>query len=224
MTRYIIMAQGAQRRMPSLKHPKCLLQAGDETLLQRTIRLLEKELLGAAEPPIVVAGHDVSSRAAQYVPWFHSLLDPGWCILDGLEQTGLWWNGTGRTTILLGDVLYSKAAMEVIMADTRPLFFAGTLDLSPSGGELYAMSFTHEWIGPVLMAIKNAPCRKVQRTNPVPQPGHLRNLLWMIGKPVGPVIDWDMYLPIDDFTQDFDTEEDLRDLPSVIAKMEEIEG
>jgi hypothetical protein len=236
MTSVIILAQGRQTRFKSLDYPKCLIEVGGEPLLDRTVRLISygDELgitahITAIAEPITRAIYDRNGDARlNLVDAWRSLDDPGYCILDGLAQTTDLWSKDGRTVILLGDVCYSRAAMKAIFSDGRDCVFFGSSDLTGSTGELYALAFNGatptaplsrlSWSEFLAGVIEDAPCRKI--AHKIAQPGHLRNLLWGVGgePPVGHLTVRSLpphYVVIDDFTTDFDTDEDLKQIPEL---------
>jgi hypothetical protein len=227
MNQVIIMAQGYQRRLACLQSHKCLLPiGGGATLLSRTVKLLGN----TNHDWLVVGWPDLSTICRKLEVGFVTLPQPGLCILEGLAQVSRYFSredhrcrSPGRTTILLGDVLYSHAAMSAIMSDRRSLVFAGTRDISRSTGEIFALSFTDHCY--VAQLLENSKCRPAHAKTDVPQPGHLRNLLWDVlprrDFPCSPPRDVlkPVYLEIDDYTTDFDTEADLARLPSAIASM-----
>lgn len=226
-TRYLIMAQGGQERLPTLGYSKCLIPIGDEPLLSRTLRLLAELDSSVTPGSVSVIGREELRRTCQNAAELVTLTTPGKCILDGIAQTRPLW-GNARTTILLGDVLFSRAVMAAIVeqshyADCAPGFW-GTADLSASGGELFAMSFHRSWYENMQLLLNSAPCR---RTNPTrSQPGHLRNLMlavqgllgWKAGDPE-PYWHPALMAVVDDFTTDFDTPTDLAEMPRVIDAM-----
>jgi hypothetical protein len=149
------------------------------------------------------------------------LVDPGYCVLDGIESVLKSAKPAGRVVVLLGDVVWSRDALAKTIADRRSLYFVGTPDVSPSKGELFAVGCG---AGPDLDAmlelLKTCPCRVDgrglrRRMFPRAQGGHLRRLLWWAQdrrrlRPNNPVT-WvpELYIPVDDFTDDIDTEADV---------------
>lgn len=212
----VVLAQGRQTRFTSLTYPKCLIRVGGETLLMRTLRLIPGREANLIVPP------DLTARAESPVlfppgTWaFRSLNEPGYCVLDGLIQTKDLWSRDGRTIILLGDVCYSRATIDAVFSDSRDCVFFGSPDLSRTGGELYALAFDHGWVEYLYGVSGSMPCRAIKHT--VAQPGHLRNVLWDVQDGVGLSVmspDARYYRIIDDFTTDFDTDEDLAQIPGL---------
>lgn len=205
--RVVIMAQGRQERLSRLKHPKHLLEVDGEAILARTIRLV-RELRPEICPMVI--GPQLF-RSALTVEPYHlvTLRDPGFCILDGLAQVLPHY--LEETVVLLGDVVYSRAFLaDLISFGGVSLRFYGTAKVTPSEGELFAFQYSKR---PLILdlAIDQAPCRRTSVT--VGQPGHLRHLL----KKVAPT-----YMIVDDWTNDIDTLEDVRDeLPKLSAAVKQ---
>ena len=225
-----VMAQGRQERLPSLKHSKHLLEVNGEPIIVRTLRLLREFSDGL---DVTVIGHqDVLQRfdVMKNIRRGLTLKNPGFCILDGLYETlSSCPPSDDRVIFLLGDVVFSRDALQKILANRDLYSFAGTNDLSKSKGELFAFGYNTQAQKDVELALSTTPCRKV----PVGknQPGHLRNLLVQIagkefafskdGAPPRSI----MFLPIDDWTADIDTEKDLEKLPFLSQKcLEENHG
>ena len=224
----IVMCQGQQRRLPTVKGPKHLIEVDGEPVLARTLRLLA-ELLPQWDYTVRVVGPEPLAIAFRpgmgYVEHF-MLPDPGNCIVDGILAAQPWWapndhGVAGRTLVLLGDVVWSKAALGQVLADQRPVVFAGTSVLSPSEGEVFALGFDDS------TGMKNlcmtCPCRvdgQRVRAFKMQQGGHLRRLLWHLQdtkflRMTATRQSWNptVYLPIDDWTTDLDTPADLERLP-----------
>lgn len=257
--RVLIMCQGQQRRLPALKgSPKHLLPIGDESILGRTLRLLAK-LLPASTYTVTVVGPLQLATAVEAGAFtlVGAVAKPGSCVVTGiraaLEETR--WPGAvyigdhdaallaatragrgQRTVVLLGDVVWSEAALAKVLADRRPIVFAGTPVLSASEGEVFALGFDD----PQGMKRLCETCPCVATRYAQMQGGHLRRLLWHVqskrglrwkvaaprGRP--PVTTatppserqtWhpDAYLVIADWTDDVDTAADVARLPTLAA-------
>lgn len=224
MSVVIVMCQGQQRRLPNLTHSKHMLEVGGEPILSRTLRLLATHIGGASKCPVVVFGNkdlmpalQAGERAGLRSPLLAQFPAPGTCVVDGILAARAAWDWDGRTTILLGDVVWSSLALTAFLLDQRPLVFAGTPDISNSGGEVFGVSFTNEKEMTVLTM--SCPCRKVNFS--IPQGGHLRRLLWHaqaqrgLVAPDGQTWHPDLYLPITDWTDDVDTPADVARLPEL---------
>lgn len=204
------MAQGEQRRLANLGYPKQLVEVNGEPNLDRTLRLVR-----SSSPDVVVLIVGRSALGAGR-PGLVTLADPGHCILDGIAQTADLW-GEGRVVILLGDVVFSRAALRAIFDDDRPFFFAGTKVISESMGELFGVSFAPDRHERMRHLLETVPCRFGANGRPMryaagQQGGHLRRLLWHSQngdrRP-----QQRRYLEIDDWTDDIDEPADLDRLP-----------
>lgn len=163
----LIMCQGEQRRLAHLGHPKQLLIVDGETILARTLRLCHETALAhdpitfGRVPHIYVVGNDqrLNAVAVTHRAFVISLEAPGFCVLDGIEATKPAWPvmDDRRIHVLLGDVVWSRESLVSLLADPRPLVFAGTSDVSASTGEIFGMSFTDRELVADLLA--TAPCR-----------------------------------------------------------------
>lgn len=231
----LIMAQGEQRRLAHLGKPKQLLEVNGEPILRRTLRLLREldqpqPLIVAREWAIEESEIDAAARGLFFdhhekvidssfgeswtttkqkpqarVAWSKN---PGTCILDGLHQAAQHLIGDADAVlVLLGDVIWSRAALAKVVADPRAsdegvgsgrIFFAGTSELSGSTGEVYAMGWqggsgydppSGTWSkrpghDQMRYLLENAPCRRAVdgSTLVLPQAvgGHLRRLIWWV--------------------------------------------
>ena len=217
------MCQGEQRRLASLGYPKHLVQINGETLLARTTRMLRERRRDAS---IVLIGGGAFSVEAQRLGVEHRMIDPGRCIVDGILATRDLWAGervVGRTAIVLGDVVWSRAALRSLVDDPRTLVFAGTPDVSSSRGEVFGMTFDAP--GWVSYLADTCPCRSANRSFSLQQSGHLRRLLWWAQHELnlhpfavnGIDQTWhpSVYLPVTDYTDDIDTPADVAALPAL---------
>lgn len=228
-----IMAQGKQKRLPTIATRKQFLLVDGEPIIRRTLRQLGENNIVA---PIVVGWRDMALRLPiGQSPGSCSLLvleDPGYCILDGIRQTQDSW-GDEPVLILLGDVCYSNAAIGQLLAramdappgrapfngSTHP-FFTASPDLGRGGGETFALYVPYDH-AEVHTALDTVPCRGID-TGDRYQPGHLRNLLWRLMEMRGLGPDYvlagaeyhsSLVHPIYDWTTDIDTVADLEKLP-----------
>jgi hypothetical protein len=219
------MAQGRQERLEGiLDVPKQALNVGGEPIVRRTQRLLEDYV---APGEITVVGWPTFHNLDLIAPGvtLQTLNDPGTCIVLGLHRARAWrnWNHD-RFVILLGDVVYSKNSLRAIFSERRELVFAGSSDLSRGAGEVYAVTLDAHSQPLLTSLIRDTACLRVCATRDRGQPGHLRNLLWAyqarhpfleLEKGTGYIIGtkrcwWEtFYLPIDDWTNDIDTADDI---------------
>lgn len=173
----------------------------------------------------------------------HTLPDPGNSSLKGLyrflrdDTASL---AADATVVLLGDVVYSWNALRALWQAPCSLAFACSSDLSPASGELFGIASNSQaqLFAAVGVAMENHPPKQVDKTY---QPGQLRLVLWAIDRAhqwkgehanllhVGG--DWrpadergarPWFIPIDDYTRDFDKPADLEFLaPTARAARED---
>lgn len=222
----LLMCQGEQRRLAQLGQPKQLVEINGEPMLARTARLVRQQW---SDAEITVIGGGAFGHAALAAKIGHRMLaDPGRCIIEGiLASRDLWATRDasatpGRTVILLGDVIWSRAALGRLLADfSHALRFAGTSDLSSSRGEVFGVSFDDPAF--VVDLAATCPCRRANRSFALQQGGHLRRLLWWAQHRLGLVPQDDrtwchqLYQVVDDYTDDLDTPADLARLPELEA-------
>jgi CTP:molybdopterin cytidylyltransferase MocA len=222
MMQVLVMAQGRQSRLANvLDGPKHLVKVDGEPILARTLRLETSLGVGARRRPVVVGWPGMrpacDSQGARLVTLHH----PGTSLLFGLLQTTALWSPRGRTIVLLGDVVFSAAAMAAILAERRPLVFAGTTTLHGGDGELYALAFDAAAAAPIVETLRDFRPAYTEHE----QPGQLRRLLWSYMARTGRT--WthphemhhpDLYLPIDDWTKDIDTPDDLTRLEDLTVR------
>lgn len=213
-----IMCQGEQKRLASLGYPKHLLVVGVETILGRTIRLAREFEPGAE---VTVVGYPSHAVAANGAVRLVELLNPGFCVLDGVEGV-LAKRPSGRHVFLLGDVVWSRAALSELLRYEGAIAFSGTTVLTPSQGEVFGCSFVDPTALREILA--TAPCRfrpadghRIQY--PKMQGGHLRRLFWH-AQERGPVV----YFAVKDFTDDVDEVGDLARLPDLARAVAEDDG
>ncbi|HZJ67698.1 MAG TPA: hypothetical protein VFD36_29545 [Kofleriaceae bacterium] len=240
LRRVFILCQGEQQRLSQLGYPKQLVKIGPEMLLERTIRQIRShpttadaiiEVIG--RPPLACAVYPPGDTRAL----LRVLHTPGLCVVDGLGETlhptwianhtlaGL----SYRFIVLLGDVVWTDPAIASLLSDPRELVFAGTSDLSRGGGETFGLAFTD--IANMRQLIATCPCRVNRLGQPLSlgkqqRGGHLRRLLWhaMAERhlaPPDPRKTWapEIYLPIDDDTDDIDTIKDVQALPRLVERL-----
>lgn len=178
---------------------------------------------------LMISGVPVSSYVTPdgatptiYYPDICTLPDPGNSSLRGIdrylrqaadERTRAHYE---RTVVLLGDVVYSWAALGAIFAGTHwGMGFVGTTDIGPAGGELWGISWNRNNEHPMYTCLANALTKHPSFTEY--QCGQMRRWLWEIDKLctgrtprdpqyVPPVSDarrtW--FRAIDDYTRDID--------------------
>lgn len=217
-----ILAQGRQRRLQHrIATRKQLLEVNGEPILARTIRLCRDILPATVDNPsytVVIGWPDLGQ---EYAP--ATMPCPGNCILDGIREVeSRLPTITSRRVYLLGDVVFSRAALTKILNEPRELFFAATPDLGRGSGEVFALSVAPVAQFEANLALNTVSCRGLDVGDKY-QPGHLRNLLWRLMEmrglknDSGPVGEYhsSLVLPIDDWTDDIDTPNDVDHLPEL---------
>lgn len=230
-THVIILCQGDQKRLPELHRPKQLLPlpaCGDTLLLGRTLEQLYKLLQRDVTAITIVARHDPFAdfwMREAFRPDVVELDDPGNSSLKGIARYLAEYRGSisyPRTVVLLGDVVYSWACLQTILApwvNSYPTYrFVGTKDLSTSGGELWGLSwhrdideFMRQRLGSAVAS--HPPFAEYQ-------PGQMRRWLWQMPFVVNGALDTQIrahidagtYVPVDDYTRDIDLPEHVRQL------------
>jgi hypothetical protein len=211
-----------------LSYPKQLIEVGGEPIITRTLRLV-RELEPDAR--IEVVGRPELRSVCYVLPGaalLRTLSDPGYCVLDGIAATSMGlahdsfegdgWLDQQPLVFLLGDVVYSRAALAALLADPRPVVFAGTRDLNKARGEVFGCKFVEQ--ARLRQLLSTVPCRwknpvaKIPIRYPEPQGGHLRRLLWHTQAHLGlkvprgspPSKTWAdaIYQVVSDFTTDID--------------------
>src|SRR5262245_14331375 len=220
----LVMAQGQQRRLDGvLSFPKHFVDILGEPLIARTLRLLRQH----APDDITVIAPSTSAweeLCARHRARLYTQPDPGICILDGIHNTRGLWDPSERTVILLGDVVYSRAALRTILADSRPIGFAGRptgsrITLCPHG-ELFGLGFEPIARDRITGWLDDAMFRH-HETYP-----ERIGLLWGLyhqlagGRRVRP----DLFSTIDDYTDDIDDARDLASLPFLLDALRAEEG
>lgn len=135
ITHVIIMAQGEQTRLAKLDRPKQLLPISDtETIIGRTLRMVSERVTGPKT--VVCAGGGLWKTLPA---WLCTQQVTRAEITHGLANTkGLW--ARDRTIVLLGDVVYSPHALDVICS-ARQLTFVGRTEPSNITGKKWGDVF-----------------------------------------------------------------------------------
>lgn len=221
--RAIILAQGRQQRLEGLGQRKQTLQVAGEPIIHRTARLLWEFGVGH----VAMAGWKPIWSSMPSGTLCYELEDPGLCILDGMADTRKhWWARDDYLLFVLGDVVFSRKALLDIVDRTllNDTFFAATPDLARGDGEVFAMGVHGAELDEMLATvecrqehseIKNEPYAKYQC-------GHLRHLVWKLMDVRGLPCDShpaeyhsSIALPINDWTTDIDTFNDVAQLDSL---------
>lgn len=234
-TEILILAQGSQTRLPDVAEPKqwlALPACGNTPILARTLAQLWA--LQGCQPGDLPSTTVVTwprltgylryglgvkvARDVVYTPHAFTLHDPGNSSLKGARRalTELSFGRYDRTVILLGDVVYSWKCLELLLSEDRPgaIRVAATSDLSPSGGELWGISwpsFENAWVMSGLDAAleKHPPFREYQC-------GQLRRWHWAMRDGLGCPPNY-LLENVDDYTDDIDVPEDVKNLPDISA-------
>lgn len=226
----IILAQGTQKRLGMQYGWKQLIHlpgCGNARILERTVRQLvglyipettSVTITVVTWPEIAAAFPDMSyvGHAARFV----TLRAPGNSSLKGiaryLESAAIARDAPprgDRTIVLLGDVVYSWACLEAIVALSATHGFVGTSDLSHSGGELWGLSWHQGHDDHMITELRDALTMHPPFEDDY-QPGQLRR--WIQGFRRGDLADRvakltraGNYVAIDDYTMDVDVEAHL---------------
>mgnify|MGYP001558825798 CR=1 FL=1 len=229
------MAQGQQERLRGIiDYPKHFIPVVGEPIAYRTVRLIRQiartaKIWAVCPQPSKTDFHWKSLAHYVGVELLHPT-NPGLCILDGIRNTRDLWSQNDRTVILMADTIFSRAALGAILADQKPLRFAGSYTTAGGIVELFSLSFAPECQADVRHWLDEVPCHK-ERHAGVPdfQAGHLRNLLHVAtGDKWRQPLTWyqppECFLPITDWTKDIDTVEDIGRIPWIEWKIKEEEG
>jgi len=229
--RAIILAQGKQERLSGLACPKQVLEVAGEAIVARTARILIE--LGV-RPVLLVGWSTIWGHMKQHGVACHELADPGLCILDGIaESEGLWYWSGDELLFVLGDVVFSRSALEDIVYSpvNSGFLFAATPDLGRGSGEVFTLKTGCNTAPDLVDLLKEVPCRSEHgsiQSEPYAkyQCGHLRNLLWHIMERRGLMPDShpaeyhsSLVLPIADWTDDVDTYNDVAGLDDLSLRV-----
>jgi hypothetical protein len=224
-TEVIILAQGTQKRLGMAHGYKQLLKlpaCGGVPIMERTIRQLHRGEPGVA--PTVVCTGDLTRSMSFHVAVqarSYELPDPGNSSLKGiaryLELRGD--QPPDRTVVLFGDVVYSWACLEQLLKFSENYGFAGTANLSASGGELWGVAWAREFDDEMMRELRDALLRHPPFGDEY-QPGQMRRWItgWRRGNIVNHVRDLALrghYAAIDDYTHDIDLPSDIALLPEL---------
>jgi len=185
--RVLVVAQGNATRFPG-KHFSPI---NGEPLLQRTMRLCR----AFTSSEIIVIGWDTDPFKSLKTP-LHTLSNPGHGLLDGIWAARSLWED--YTTLLLGDVVFSTAALQQCLHPREFAFFGrigpSTYTSSP-WGELFALSMGPRAQQLVIETIRDPEVRQKREGR-----------LWGLFDVLGPQAQW---FSIDDWTDDVDTPDEL---------------
>ena len=209
----IVMAQGYGSRWdlrrinmahaPEYKHLVCV---GAEALIGRTVRMLVERDVGK----IIVVGWQEYRPTVEPAELF--IQDRPGPLLDGIAATHGFWK-TNRVTVLLGDVLFSNDALDLIMDDLSQMMFYGRYRANAVTGkeasELFGFTMTRPFFVDVLKH-----CQwMTARGRPIKYPPKL----WALNRLLGglehddPRFQDELITEINDYTDDLDSPEEIRD-------------
>lgn len=203
-TKVIILCAGDATRWGSyLGLPKQLIPIGDESLLDRTVRLLRAHNLNE----INIVSHD--DRLNIESCSFFKPLKHQWVVETLLSTQSLWGD---KTIILLGDVFFTESALNTIISGSnKNIHFYGRCEgsryTSTPWGEIFALSFGRDNQFSLIEDIQNVISDAALGG---------RGKLWELYRSLANfplnkhMFEKKIFIQIDDFTDDFDTPDDYK--------------
>ena len=203
--RYIIACSGKATRWNNyLNSNKHLIKIGNETLLDRTIRLINKF---DSNCEICIFAFDEEYKRDETLLCKPTLLPrEEHSKYPAIFMTREFWNPTGNTIVLFGDVFYTTNSMKIIYENKNKLNFFGRENGSAitgkTYGELFAISFNKYDQTPILHYLKILELKfKTNKIN--------RFVTWELYKIINNIKLTDHkiknhFIEINDFTDDFD--------------------
>ena len=190
----LILASGEPRRDWTNENPCQMAMVEGQPLILRTLSQLKER------------GHDWRVTVVTHKPAIMSIIQhyfipsPRFYWAETVLSTRILW--TDRTIILHGDVIFSPAVLDAILADTAPIAFHGAM------GEAFGITFTTEHHHRILTALEDA---KEDAPKDLPMRKG-RGLVWQFYRAFNGthlhkhVHNWDIYrlAPKDDYTCDID--------------------
>ena len=194
--------------------PRQLSEIGEETLIERTVRLLKSE--GVDSESIFVSTNisviqNYCNNHAIHVIWH----DNNWVVPRPGKSSGHWCDAffptKEPTTYLMGDVVFSKKAIETIVnTETDDIeFFASAPPFSKEYIKPYAEPFAFKVVNTDHLKKAQEECRKLAdqkkfRRAPIAWE------FWQVvkGTPINK-IDYTNYTAINDYTCDIDVPKDI---------------
>lgn len=192
MTTVLILAAGEQARWEKMYGIKQLRPVESESVIGR----IQRQVRDRGHAAFVVTHNPTIIKVSErtIMPRLRE-----W-IAETLRSTAYMW--TNRVIVLLGDVVYSKATMDLIINYDGPIRFWGNI------GEIFAMSFNDEAVTQMFTAIDKA----IYHARFEGGPGKLRKVYQAF---VG--LDFEdnniqhkVFEEVHDYTRDFDVEKDWR--------------
>jgi len=195
----IIMAQGQATRFPG-KH---FAQVNGEPIIQRTVRMLRELSRGCVVTVVAAATDEFKSLGCL----LYTQQDPGDGLMTGLYNTRHLW-GAEDTVILLGDVVFSRSALEQILTSDRRLALFGRT------GRNHFTGCAHSEIFALLIRGLAARVQDAIATRELRIFSDGR--LWGLKHHLSERAEW---VEIDDWTDDVDTPEDLKGVQGALDKL-----
>lgn len=232
----IILAQGDQKRMGARHGYKQLLPlpaCADVPIIIRTLAQLTHRLGDNHRVTMVCWDRlaacigSVSAMALAWPRFTHvELPQPGNSSLKGIFRYLETRSGPlpESTVVLLGDVVYSWACLDALLAASKSAGFVGTADLRNDGGELWGVAWGASHHNRMMMDLRDALLRHPPFEDEY-QPGQLRR--WISGWHRGDLRDHVTklrgsreYFVVDDYTMDVDLPAHIQLLRSASVEAE----
>ena len=204
----IILCAGEQTRWGDNGNPKQLVDVGGEPLLARIVRQVRR---AGHEPVIVTHDERLTLSDRTYAP------DKRRWTVETLLSTRFLWDD--RTVVLLGDVIYTRDALDKILASRELFQVFGRKELRyrlvGRYYEIFALSFDQSQADRVEDTLRRAVYLKEDGQISW---GKLRVLYEMwCGLPLGQFAHEDIvFYPIEDQTEDIDAPEDYEQFKVMI--------
>jgi choline kinase len=194
-----ILAAGEQQRFPEDAPPKQLLKVGEERIILRTARQAQQRSV----PVVVVTLRTRIIESANYPVW---VPENNSTVLNTMLSTRDAWRG--QTVILLGDVIYSRAAMDAIVAFDGRLRVFGNRQKA----EIFAVSFSQDAADEVARLARQAIDHWMPYgADRVKLGGFYRAAVRENqGTPIQKMTEALAFFQIDDYTDDIDNSDDYR--------------
>ena len=212
MVKFLIACSGQSQRWDNyMGVAKHLIKINGERLLDRTIRLIRER--AKEDYTINVIAFDEKYKAngsILQIPQYETQAEKDEHFANPfLYVSKRWWNSTGTTVILFGDVYFTEDAMDTIITSLYNLnnyAFYGRPDASTftgcGYGEIFGVSFTRDYSDNLWNTILEV--KKLKDENKIK-----RFISWEVYRKLQ-LIDLDRheiknnFISIDDFTEDFD--------------------
>ena len=213
--KYIIMCGGTYT---AWKEPRQLLEIQGEPIVARTIRLLKENGVDSAD--IYISSNDprvedfapVLYHTNRYEAYGHGANNGGW--IDGFYMTD------EPVTYLFGDVIFSPEAIRIIVETETP-----TIELFASAPP-FAPNYPKPWAEPFALKVTAtnyfrtciSACRNYQKQKLFQREPIMWELWQVITLHRLNEIDYNSYVPINDYTCDVDGPEDLEQIEEAMQR------